>query len=269
MLNKIITLLLLLFSLSCSAAQTVIEVVPLFNRPASELQPLIIPLLEATDQVVGNNFSLIVKTTPARLAEIKALVKKLDIALSNLSIRVIQSKDKTADQLNAGLNVNVNIPINKPSDFRGGINGYYEQNQQFINSNSEQVLRTIEGKPAYIKLGGSYPVRYSNVYDYGYGQRAIASTTQYIEATTGFAVLPRLNGEEVTLEISPWSDQMKNNGTIETQSAQTTLKTKLGQWVEIGSINEQSQSTNNALLGSGQASGQNVVHILVQVEKAH
>lgn len=269
MLAKIIIPLLLLFSLTCSAAQSVMEVVPLSNRPSSEVQPLIAPLLDPSDTVVANGFSLIIKTTPARLAEIKALVKKLDIALTNLSIRVVQSKDKTADQLNAGIGVDVIIPFHNPGAVAGQVTGQIQQNQQHFSNNSEQVLRTIEGKPAYIKLGGNYPVRYTNVYDYGYGQHAVASTTQYIEATTGFAVLPRLNGEQVTLEVSPWSDQMNNNGTIETQSAQTTLTTKLGQWVEIGSINEQSQSTNSGLLNAGQASGQNVTHILVQVEKAH
>lgn len=269
MLKKSFILPLLLFSLSCSAAQSIIEVIPLFNRPATEVQPLIAPMLEPTDHLVGKDFSIIVKTTPARLAEIKELIKKLDIALTNLSIRVIQSKDKTADQLNAGIDVGVNIPINRPSDFRGGINAYYQQNQQAMRSNNEQVLRTIEGKPAYIKLGGNYPVQYTNVYDYGYGQRAISNTTQYIEATTGFEVLPRLNGDRVTLDISPWSDQMQNNGTIDTQSAQTTLTAKLGQWVEIGTINEQSQSAGNGILSTEQGSGQSVVHILVQVEKVH
>lgn len=265
---KAFTLSLLLFSLSCSAAQTVIEVIPLFNRPATELQPLIAPLLEETDNVVGNGFSLIIKTTPARLSEIKALVKKLDTAATNLSIRVIQSKDKTAEQLNADANIDVIIPVNNPAGFKGGVSGYYQQNQKHRVSNSEQVLRTLEGKPAYIKVGSNHPIQYTTIYDSGYGPRSIATNTQYIEATTGFAVLPRLNGEEVTLEISPWSDQMKQSGVIETQSAQTTINTKLGQWVEIGSINEQSQTSDNGLLNYEQAIGQNLTRILVRVDKA-
>ncbi len=267
MLNKIIPLLLLLFSLSSPAAQTVMEVVPLLNRPSSEIQPLIAPLLDPSDTVVGNGFSLIIKTTPARLAEIKALIKKLDITLANLTIRVIQSKDKTADQFNAGIGVDVSMPINRPSAINGQISGQLQQNQQHLSSNSEQMLRTLEGRPAYIKIGGSHPIRFNTIYNSGYGQRAVSSTTQYIEATTGFAVLPRLNGEQVTLEISPWSDQMGNNGAIETQSAQTTLTTRLGQWLEIGTIIEESETTGSGLLNIEQGSRQNVVHILVQVEK--
>ena len=268
MLNRIILPLLLLFSLSCSAAQTVMEVVPLFNRPSSELQPIIASLLESSDTVIGNGFSLIIKTTPTRLVEIKALVKKLDTALTNLNIRVVQSKDRTADQLNAGLAADVAVPINNPGAFAGQINGQLQQRQQHLTSNSEQIVRTLEGNPAYIKVGGDHPVRYSSIYNSGYRQHTVISNTHYVETTTGFAVLPRLNGEEVTLEISPWSDQMRNNGSIDTQSAQTTLKTKLGQWVEIGAINEQSQSTESGLLNVEQGSRQNFVHLLVQVEKA-
>lgn len=266
MLNKVMVLWLFLFSMACVAAQTVIEVIPLFNRPAAELQPLIAPLLEPSDSVVGNGFSLIVKTNPARLAEIKSLIKKLDTAPVNLSIKVIQSKDQTAEQLNAAANINVKIPINHPAEVKGGISGYVQQQQR--SSHTEQSLKTLEGKPAYIKVGSHHPIRYSAVYDSGYGRRTVASNTQYIEATTGFAVLPRLNGDEVTLEISPWSEQMQQGGVIETQSAQTTLKTKLGQWLEIGTINEVSQATGSGLFNVEQGSGENLIRILVQVEKA-
>lgn len=269
MLNKILLPLLLLFSLPCLAAPTVMEVVPLFNRSSSEIQPLIAPLLESSDTVVGNGFSLIIKTTPARLAEIKALIKKLDTSLNNLTIRVIQSTDKTADQLNAGIGVDVNIPINHPGSVNGQISGQLQQNQQHLSSNSEQMLRMLEGRPAYIKIGDNYPIRFNSVYHSGYGQQTVSSTSQYIEATTGFVVLPRLNAEQVILEISPWSDQMSNNGSIETQSAQTTLTTKLGQWVEIGTIHQEAETTGSGLLSVEQGSRQNVVHILVQVEKAH
>jgi hypothetical protein len=118
-------------------------------------------------------------------------------------------------------------------------------------------------------MGSNNPIRYTTVYDSGYGQRVVSSNTQYIEATTGFAVLPRLNGEQVTLEISPWSDQMKNNGVTDTQSVQTTIRAKLGEWVEIGTINEESQSSGNGFLSVEQGSGQSILHILVQVENAY
>jgi type II secretory pathway component GspD/PulD (secretin) len=268
MLNKSLFLLLLLVSLSCAAAQTVLEVIPLFNRPATELQPYIAPLLTETDQVVAKDFNLIIRTTPARLAEIKALIKKLDTAPTNLSIRVIQSKDKTAEQLNAGVNVDVVVPINRPANASGQITGGIQQRQQQRSSNNEQVLRTMEGRPAYIRTGINAPIRFTTYSPGYYDQPAIATNTQYIEATTGFAVLPRLNGNDVILEISPWSDQMNNNGVINTQSEQTTIKAKLGQWVEIGTVNESSQASGTGLFSVEQSSSQNTVRILVQVEKA-
>ena len=53
------------------AVETLIEVIPLYNRPASEIQPLISPMLESTDRVIAGGSNLIVKTTHDRLEEIK------------------------------------------------------------------------------------------------------------------------------------------------------------------------------------------------------
>jgi len=79
------------------AAETVIEVIPLYNRPASEIQPLISPMLEDTDRVIADGSNLIVRTTPDRLNEIKKFINNLDTRPNNLTITVIQSKHTTAD----------------------------------------------------------------------------------------------------------------------------------------------------------------------------
>ncbi|NOQ37103.1 MAG: hypothetical protein GQ569_14625 [Methylococcaceae bacterium] len=234
MLNKITFLLLFLFSLSCYAANTVMEIIPLHNRPASEIHPIIAPLLDSSDSIIPNGFNLIIKTTPTKLREIKALIKQLDSALNNLSITVIQSKDISAAQLNAGIDVDINIPLNKPSDTQGQINARFRQKKSQRSRHNEQVLRTLEGTLAYIKTGSNHPVQSTRIYNSGYGQHTVTRQTQFIEATTGFAVLPRLNGDQVMLEISPWSDNMRHSGRIETQGARTTIRTRLGTWVEIG-----------------------------------
>ncbi len=88
-------------------AEPVMEVITVYNRPAEELRPLLLPLLEGSDQVVANGDSLIVKTEPERLQTITNLIRKLDNPLHNLMISVIQSRDVTADQLNAGVNYDI------------------------------------------------------------------------------------------------------------------------------------------------------------------
>jgi len=270
MLNKMTALLLLfLFSLSAVAASTVMEIIPLQNRPASEIQPIIAPLLDASDTLTPNGFKLIVKTTPARLLEIKALIKQLDTVLNNLNITVIQSKDVNAEQLNAQASINVHFPINKPSDTQGQINARYEQKQRQHSRHDEQVLKTLEGVPAHIKTGSYHPIETTHRYNSRYGHRTITRQTQLIEASTGFTVLPRLNGEQVMLEISPWSDNLQSNGSIATQAAKTTIRTRLGEWVEIGAVNQQRQAEETGLLSHRQSNSNKSLRILIKVEKAN
>lgn len=52
------------------AGEPVMEVIPLANRPAAEILPLLAPLLDGEDRVVDNGSNLIVRTSPERLANI-------------------------------------------------------------------------------------------------------------------------------------------------------------------------------------------------------
>ena len=263
---KILLLFLSLSSLS-SANETVMEVIPLHNRPASELIPLIGPLLEGSEHIIDNGSNLIVKASPARLEEIKLFITKLDTNLSNLSITVMQSKTTTAEELNAAANIRLHIPLDHPSNLSGIIRGRYANTADLDSNNTTQVIRTLEGQAAYIKTGKIHPVHDYTVSGWGYRYPAISSNTQFIEATTGFEITPRLTGHQVTMKVSPWSDKMNNQGDIETQSASTTLRANLGEWVEIGNISESSQASNTGYLYHSYSTENTKIHILIKVEK--
>lgn len=276
--NPILALLLLLVMVpTITLAESVVEVISVYNRPASEIQPLLMPLLESADQIVANGDSLIVKTTPERLQAITNLIRKLDNPLNNLLITVVQSRGITAAQLNAGIGFD-NIPIQSPSDpsrhvgdhpnqFQGHI---YTQTNQSIRTNNiqnTQTIRTLEGTTAHIQAGNTYPVTNYQIYPGGYGYPGVSQSTQFIEATTGFAVTPRLIGQQVILDVSPWSDRLNGQGQIETQAAQTTLRINLGEWVDLGGINDGRQSSSNSQFSYSRQTGQNNLHILVKVDK--
>ncbi|HHA18607.1 MAG TPA: hypothetical protein ENK70_02760, partial [Methylophaga sp.] len=239
---KILLLFLSLFSIS-SANETIMEVIPLHNRPASELLPLISPLLEGPEHIIDNGSNLIVKASTARLEEIKLLITKLDTGLSNLSITVIQSKTATAEDLNASANIRLHIPLDHPSNLSGRIIGRYANTEDINSDDSTQVIRTLEGRAAYIKIGKIHPIHNYTIYGWGQRYPAVSSNTQFIEASTGFVVTPRLTGHQVTMNVNPWSDRLTNQGAIDTQRANTTLRANLSEWVEIGNISESSQET--------------------------
>jgi type II secretory pathway component GspD/PulD (secretin) len=262
-----LTLLLLVFVIpNIVLAESVVEVIPVNNRPASEIQPLLLPLLESTDQIVANGDSLIVKTTPERLQTITNLIRKLDNPLNNLLITVIQSRDTTAAQLNAGIGFDIQVPLQQPGNVRGNVQGYYNQSQGQNNRQNTQTIRTMDGAPAHIKAGNVIPITSYQTYRNGYGYPYENRSTQLVEATTGFEVTPRLVGKEVLLDVSPWSDNINAQGQFQTQEANTSIRVKLGEWVDLGGVDESGQSNGNSTFGYNHQSGRNNMHILVKVD---
>jgi len=249
------------------AAETIMEVIPINNRPASEIQPLISPMLADTDRVIADGSNLIVRTTPDRLNAIVKFINNLDTRLNNLLITVIQSRNTTAEELNAAARVNLNISIDNLSKSSGRITGHYDQTLNQNTNESTQTIRTLEGNTAYIKTGNAYPIENVQIYNSGYGYPAVSTTTEFIDATTGFAVTPRLAGQQVILDVSPWSDSVNRQGQLETRSAQSTLRINLGEWVELGGIDETSQSSTNGNYANNRQFNQNKLHILVKVDK--
>ncbi len=269
---KLFLLAVLLFaaSLPClTFAGSIVEVIPVYNRPASEIQPLLKPLLESTDRIIANGDTMIVKTTPERLQTLTEIIRKLDNPLNNLQITVIQSREFTADRLNADLNVRFNTPLSNPAQTSGNIRGNFNQFQGNGNIQNMQTIRTLEGVPAQIKTGRAIPDSTYQVYPDGYGYPYENRSTQYIEATTGFEVTPRLVGQQVALDVAPWSDRFGAHGQIQTQEANTSIRADLGEWVEIGAIDESGSSSGNGLLSSNRQSMQNNLRILVKVDRVN
>lgn len=262
------------------ATETAIDVIPIFNRPASEIQALLNPLLEDTDRVIADGTNLLLKTRPERLGEIIMLIDKLDTPLNNLIITVIQSRQTTAEELNAAARVNLNLQGNGQLKSSGRISSqYYQTNDQGYNE-STQTIRTMEDKAAHITVGKTYPTQNVQInnfgYGYGYGYPAVSTSTGFIDATTGFEVTPRLveanpgsAKQQVILDVSPWSEKLNTSGQLETRNAQSTIKINLGEWVELGGSDENSHSSSNGNLVTIHQTNQNKLHILVKVDKAN
>jgi type II secretory pathway component GspD/PulD (secretin) len=85
-----------------------------------------------------------------------------------------------------------------------------------IQNREEQVdqrIQVLEGGQAYISAGQS---------------------RVYADAATGFAVVPRLAGSRVTLEILAQQESFARGGAIQSHSASTTVSGRLGEWFELG-----------------------------------
>lgn len=242
------------------AADSVVDVIPLQNRPAEEILPLLRPLLESDEQVVDNGFSLIVKTSPQRQSALRELIGKLDIRLHNLLISVLQNSIKTADELNA----ETAIELSPQGIVMQGFNG---NTGNLAGTRNLQQLRTLEGQAAHIEAGQSRAVDQAILYNNPYGYPTVGYATQMQQASTGFAVIPHLTGNnEVSLHIEPWSERFLRGGGIATSNVNTSLRVRLGEWVEIGGVNQQSRGSQQGYNGLNYQSRNNESHLLLKVD---
>jgi len=247
--------------LSCSIAMSqTIDVIPLQNRPAEEIQTLLAPMLESDEALSGTGFNLIVKSSEPRQHILRQLVEQLDSPLHTLLISVMQNSVKTAEELNTEEQFSISS-----STIR--MRGMTADTRHLDQQRTLQQIKTLEGQAAHIETGEIRPVETVTMYDFGYGYPGVASTTQMQQASSGFAVIARLAGnQDVVLDISPWSERFANRAGLSTQSAQSTLRTQLGKWVEIGGISDNQQSDRQGFRGFNVTTRSNASHILIKVD---
>jgi hypothetical protein len=65
-------------------------------------------------------------------------------------------------------------------------------------------------------------------------------------------VLARIHGDRVTLQIRPFKNSLAKTGkgNIETQSARTTISGRIGEWLPLGGVTEQSNRTQSSIASS-------------------
>ena len=220
-------LVLLLFSLAIrpAPADEQLTAIDIYHRPAEELASIIQPLLGPSEAVIPNRNQLIVKASPEKISEIRALLDQIDKSPHRLLITVIQGGNQTLDALNAGAHIRGRVDSEGGS---AGLGGHVYQLEGRDAAGTTQQVQTLDGNPATLQAGSQMPVPTPSIYGYG--------GIDYRPVTTGFSVIPRLLGGQVLIEIDPWSDRPSRyqGGAISTQSAHTQIKAALGEWVEVG-----------------------------------
>lgn len=259
---------LLVFSLT-EKALAEMEIITINNRPATDIENLLLPLLQPEERIIANGSNLIIRTTPERLVEIQGIIEKLDTPIENLIITVVQGHDISADQFNIAAKVQARITTNDKANQSFRFDAKSRKTKSKDQQENTQTLKTMDGQPAYIKVGSAHPIQDVQIHPTGYGYPALSTRTQYLETSTGFAVTPRLAGQDqVILDIAPWSDNFRNRK-IDTQGLHTTIRTRLGEWIEIGGNTENYRSDATTLLSEVRTTRTQDMHVLIKVEKAN
>ncbi|WPL16811.1 Type II secretory pathway, component HofQ [Thiorhodovibrio winogradskyi] len=219
---------------------------PVYSQPAEDLVAVLRPMAGG-GSVLAHRNQIIVRGTPEEIAAVSEALERLDQPARRLMIEV-RLADRSAGQ-------------------RGGryLDGGWErgdgQDSVSIHAGTREIrtrrrddsvqrVQTLDGRPALIRTGLWRPVTtFAGVDPYS-GGVVLGQGVQSID--TGFQVLPRTHGDQVTLELYQQDEQALPNGRLRGGSAQTVLRGYLGEWLDIGG-QQQLEATNGRRWTTGHA----------------
>ena len=131
-----------------------------------------------------------------------------------------------------------------------------------------QQIQVLEGHEALIQVGQSVPVLERSVTTSG-GTAALQDQLAYQDVMRGFYVLPRLNGDQVTLDVSPYHDKLsqQQGGAIDVQRIHTTVSGRLGAWLEVGGSVQEESRQDSGYTHSAHTGSRDQRRVLLKVEE--
>ncbi len=262
------TWLLALFlglSLPLSAAT---EVIALNYRSADEVLPVVQSVLGNEGRVSPYGNQLIVNAAPDKIAEVRQLLEQLDTRPRRLLISVAISDANYQSDHGYRVDGSIGAGDAQVQIGRGEVNGHDQvriiRRSTDSRGGGTQQVQASEGYPALIQVGQSVPL---TTYDRDhYGQ--IYSNTQYRDVTQGFYVTASLTGEIVHISISSNRDRLNPSqpGVIDVQSTDTRVNGRLGEWISIGSVNQQNQAAQGDFLQHRSTQGRDDMSLRIKVE---
>ena len=260
-----------------------LEVIPLQKRMVDDVIQIIRPLVAPGGTVTGMNNQLIIKTTPSNLAEIRQVLKQIDHAPRRLMITVKQDvagdsqfrEDSLSGKYSSG-DVRIKTGRDHSNEGLSISAGDKDSNIRYrtLNGSSRAddrntfKVQALEGQPAFINQGQSFPVHTSGTVITRNGV-VVNPSTDYQDVSSGFYVLPRLNGDQVTLLAATQLSSIKpgRHATTNVQGLETTVTGRLGEWMELGGIEQSFNREGRQNFSSSNVRGQELRTILIKVDE--
>ena len=204
--------------LACFAAwgQASLEVIDLRHTTAEQVLPALRPLLEPGGVLTGQRSQLIIRTSPANLAELRRALETLDAPARRLVILVRFAGASAVERSELAVGV------------RGSRIEARARQERFTGAERvDQRIQVLEGRRAHIATGTSRPLE-------------LRDGTLIQDVATGFDVIPRLAGDTVLLEIAPQREGAGRvtRGSVQVERASSTIRARLGEWVELAGVDD-------------------------------
>ncbi len=239
-----------------------LEIIELRNRPADQIIPIVRPMLDKDGAISGSGFQLLVRTSPGNLVQVRQMVASLDRAARQLVIQVRQDQETSDNHFDARAG-----GVIRPGNSR--ITGTITDSAAQGRSDIAQQVRTQEGSPAFIRSGTSQLVPARGVRRTVNGV-VVQDTAVERDLTTGFYATPRVNGDNVTIDISTHRDTPANNlgtGGANIGRASTTISGRLGEWLEVGGTSQSRVSEGRGIVSRSSEAGSLTQRVYLRVDE--
>ena len=263
-----------LAALAFAAAARELQVIELRYRLADEIVPIVQPLLEPGGVLTGADRLLFVTTTPANFEQIRQAVELVDRRPRQLVVTVGQGtvtyeqRTDVSGQARAG-GGDVQVGVNTPPRGDPGVAVAIDSRVQRADLRNTSSVRALEGTETYIAVGQLEPLTTTQVVP---GRRGPVEyrSTEYRDVSTGFYATARLQGETVTLEVSPRQQRLRSaaHGTVvDAAGVVSTLSGRLGEWLPIGAVQESGGGDASGLLVWGRRTAESQYSVWVKVDE--
>lgn len=221
-------------------AQYSLEIISLRHRTADQVLPALRPLIEPGGTLTGQGTQLIVRTSPANLAELRQALEAIDRPSRRLQILVRYDDAMTADSREIGAGARVGERSSR-------IEVQAAERQTARTERVDQRIQVLEGGRAFIASGRSTPVFDGSVVR---------------ETVTGFEAVPRLVGERVQIELVQRRDSLERQSGLS-----TSVSARLGEWFEVGSVIEDAARRDRGILAERATRGAESRRVWLKVEE--
>lgn len=252
---RALILLALLLSAGAAYAEPILRTHRLGYQTAEALLPLLRPQLRPGETLSGQRDLLVLRAEPARQQEISALIQDLDRPPRSLLLSVRTSE--RADQSRQGGEASVGT---------GGAGVRVYSSRDAARGGSEQQVRVLEGRPAFINAGVAIPVT-DHAVVVGREQTGVAEQTRWLHLDQGFSALARVHGERVEIEIvARQAGAQSSTPAVTRHEVLTQASGRLGEWILIGASGESDRRSGRGLVHRSEDARRETRQVWLKVE---
>jgi len=242
-----------------------IEVIQLHGRTANELIPIIKPVIGSEVGLSAQGYKLIVRGEEKDIAQVHEILKQLDSPPKQLTISLRRGGGTTINRSEASASGTISS-----GDARLSVNGSgpakirLHETRRSLNDDSIRRINAIEGRQAFIQTGQLVPVGERHVDQFGRQTNSV----RYKNINSGFYVVPRVSGEFVNLELLQNNMSIDRHGRqkFNTQRTGTSLRGRLGEWISIGGVSQQSSQSGSGILHSTRRNSNTDLELYIKVD---